>query len=207
MIPWLAMTTGAPRDLSRCLFCGTRLDARVACGKCGRESPPLDAPRARELHVTCPRCFIGLELSSQTGPQVQGSAAEFLYCIGCHGAFVPPFDWGTLVEHAATTQAKDDLAPVAGEELKVLPPEQGLAHGALQERIGCPVCRVDMERSIFPGAQEVVDVCGLHGIWFDAAELSAVLRDSAKASGEPTEDRRVKQHTAISRFARMIRGD
>lgn len=196
---------GKPRDQSRCLFCGSRLDARVSCSTCGREAPPLDAPRAAELAaarvggVACPRCFIGLELSREE------NGGEFLYCIGCHGCFVPSGDWGVLVDDAAH---KTDDAPLAGAELKVLPPEQGLSHGALHERVGCPVCRTDMERANLPQSNETVDICSIHGIWFDAAELSAVLRESASAPGDseaPT-DRKGRQRSAIARFARLVTG-
>ncbi len=194
-----------PRDQSRCLFCGSRLDARVSCGTCGREAPPLDAPRAHELAspksggVTCPRCFIRLELERQE------NGAEFLYCIGCHGCFVPSGDWGVLVDDAAE---RTDDAPGLGAELKVLPPEQGLTHGALHERVGCPVCRTDMERATFPHASEVVDICSLHGIWFDAAEMQAVLRESTRppVDSEAPTDRKGRQRSAIARFARLVTG-
>jgi Zn-finger nucleic acid-binding protein len=196
------MSTGAPpRDRSRCLFCGARLDARVVCPKCKRDAPEAGAVRAAELDVSCPRCFIHLDVASQPGD------AEFLYCVGCHGCFVPPGEWGLMVEHAAETT---DDAPLAGEELKVLPAAQGLTHGALHAKVACPVCRVDMERAVFPGATAEVDICASHGLWFDAAELVAVLRESARPQGDGASpdraDRRDRQRSAISTFARLVSG-
>jgi Zn-finger nucleic acid-binding protein len=200
------------RDTERCLFCGARIDARVDCPSCGREAPPPDAERAETLHVSCPRCFIGLELEKPTGDE-----GAFLYCIGCHGCFVPPVDWGLILEGAARSAgAKEDEGAtphVAGEELKALPPEQGLARGALASEIDCPVCRAQMERIKYAGREEV-DVCGRHGIWFDAAELSSVLRESARppsteksaAPADSKEDKRQKQRSAIGIFARMLLG-
>jgi Zn-finger nucleic acid-binding protein len=205
---------GKRRDTERCLFCGVRIDARVDCPSCGREAPPADAERAEALSVSCPRCFIGLELEKPTGDE-----GAFLYCIGCHGCFVPPVDWGLILESAARSSgAKEDeeaTPHVAGDELKALPPEQGLARGALASEIDCPVCRLQMERIKYADREEV-DVCGRHGIWFDAAELASVLRESvrpppdtektAAAPASAKEDKRQEQRSAIGRFARMILG-
>jgi Zn-finger nucleic acid-binding protein len=202
------------RDTERCLFCGTRFEAHVTCPSCGEEAPPADAPRAEALHVSCPRCFIGLELEKPTGDE-----GAFLYCIGCHGCFVPPVDWGLILEHAAhAAGSKDKDTHVAGEELKALPPEQGLTRGALTSEINCPVCRLQMFRFRYAGREEV-DVCKRHGIWFDAAELASVLRESARppsteespkaapaTADAPKEDKRQKQRSAIGVFARMLLG-
>ena len=43
--------------------------------------------------------------------------------------------------------------------------------------VRCPDCDRTMNRTMFArGAQVVVDVCRDHGTWFDAGELSKVIR-------------------------------
>ena len=49
----------------------------------------------------------------------------------------------------------------------------------------CPCCRCDMERATFAARSGIsVDVCIVHGIWFDAGELFQTVRWLAE--GRPT---------------------
>src|SRR5580704_9288444 len=114
-----------------CLFCGSEIEGKNRSSMCGREPAPADAPRAKDLHVSCPRCFIGLEQKDLPND------ASFLYCIGCHGCFVPPADFGAMIRSLASLGDDDDELP--GAELNVLPAGQGLNHGALEYELACPV--------------------------------------------------------------------
>jgi len=154
-----------------CLFCGSEIEGKSRCPACGEKPAPSDAPRAKELlNISCPRCFIGLEQKELPND------ASFLYCIGCHGCFVPPVDFGAMIRSLASLGDEDEELP--GAELNVLPAGQGLHHGVLSFELACPVCAETMKRATFARANEVIDVCKLHGIWFDAAELSHVMKES-----------------------------
>jgi Zn-finger nucleic acid-binding protein len=155
----------APR---RCLRCGART-AGDRCVRCGAPAPPEGALRADALRIDCPRCGIALEPS-----RLAEWSAGFVYCVGCHGCFVPPADWEILVDRIAP------LGAVPGDELA--PVEKG---PRLDGEIPCPVCRRTMERVRYDGGELVVDVCDLHGIWFDAAELAQALRETERDEGAP----------------------
>ncbi len=152
----------------RCLRCGQRI-AGETCTRCGAPAPARDAERAAELRVDCPRCGIALEAS-----RIADWGAGFVYCVGCHGCFVPPRDWELLVDYASP------LGRVAGDELTEV--ERG---PNLRSDVPCPVCRATMERVRYAGEDLSVDVCDLHGIWFDALELAAALRATEKDDGMP----------------------
>ncbi len=194
--------TGSAPDLaSRCLSCGGFF-TEGRCAACNAPAPPAGAPRARELQVVCPRCFIGLELQ-----ETPDEPAALLYCIGCHGCFVPPVDWALMLEHTSS------LGPVPGEDLAPLPAEQGPQRDALGELATCPVCRAAMERVPFDGHRGLpVDVCRVHGIWFDAAELADAVRDAAGLAA-PSPDEAPASEAArgalagvLSRVRRLLGG-
>ncbi|MCS7238770.1 MAG: hypothetical protein NZ899_10950 [Thermoguttaceae bacterium] len=43
----------------------------------------------------------------------------------------------------------------------------------------CPVCKQLMNRRCQYGTSVIVDICGRHGLWFDADELATVLKSGA----------------------------
>lgn len=153
------------RRATRCLACGARQGGET-CANCGVDCPTDGAPRASEVRADCPRCFVALELS-----RFPEWDAGFVYCVGCHGCFVPPIDWAVMLDRIGP------FGRVPGDELAPLPEGQGPRAGVLEDEVSCPVCRGRMTRVEFgPGEALPIDVCTMHGIWFDASELATALR-------------------------------
>jgi Zn-finger nucleic acid-binding protein len=50
-----------------------------------------------------------------------------------------------------------------------------------QRVVGCPECMIDMQKLHIPSAACEVDLCPLHGTWFDTHELEDVMRAYARA--------------------------
>jgi Zn-finger nucleic acid-binding protein len=177
--------------------------ARVACAGCGAEhvvagagsrrgsSPSIDtpyrapgvrppaaerAPKAartdrgageRPSGSACPRCAAPLE-----GPAGEG----VLSCGDCGGVFVSHDELDAALEREKKTATFDPRAgaALAIDEVRYLP---------------CPRCGDRMSRSLFgKRSGVVVDVCKMHGIWFDADELAraAHFLDEAGARKAPT---------------------
>ncbi len=106
----------------------------------------------------CPRC--GDDLAArEAGGKVVGA------CDAGHGLFVAH---ATLRELQASARA----APAVGASLDV---DAAFVEGETRT-LRCPRCGDAMtRRASARGAGVVVDVCGEHGVWFDAGELKAAL--------------------------------
>ncbi|MEM9462043.1 MAG: zf-TFIIB domain-containing protein [Myxococcota bacterium] len=65
-----------------------------------------------------------------------------------------------------------------------------------QPRAPCPVCRKPMRLVLATTAKVNVDVCSMHGVWFDGDDLAAVLRAVAHSMGKPVPDAlgRLEEH-------------
>ncbi len=174
--PGVAMRVRA----TRCLGCGARCSGE-RCASCGVECPGEAAPRASEVRADCPRCFVALELS-----QFSEWDAGFVYCVGCHGCFVPPIDWAVMLDRVA------GFGRVPGDELAPVPAAEGLRPGALADRVSCPVCRQRMDRVTVAKSDALpIDICIAHGIWFDASELAIALRAVDRGDDAPIGTREV----------------
>jgi len=112
-------------------------------------------------------------------------------------------DWDTLVSMV-------DAGERAKEMGSMVPPPPGSGHEAnkLFEPVGCPACRAPAERLTFAArSKTVIDVCVEHGIWFDAAELVAVLdflrtrHERGDAPEEPDKDAMLAQYRAATERA------
>lgn len=178
-----------------CASCDVRLD-RVRCGRCFHLQPPgaFDCGRcgaALELEVVldpldlvCPRCARPLE-----GP---GSVDEHAECARCGGLFVT----------RATLEAILAAAEIGG----ALPDEERRPTRPLDEvrYLSCPSCRKTMNRTNFGRVSGViVDVCKMHGTWFDAGELTRVVEfvsrggmNKARARAEAERQAEVKERSA-----------
>ena len=140
----------------------------------------------RELGVPtrpCPRCGFALVPQSVLDARLES-------CPGCDGIFVGR----PLIPRLL------DPLDLGGEVLATFPPglPSTAVHGPMY--VKCPHCLVVMNRRQFAtGAKVVVDICRIHGIWFDADELRAVAA-FAEAGGmeraAAIEERRREQQRA-----------
>jgi Zn-finger nucleic acid-binding protein len=132
-------------------FAGARF-----CSRCRAElhaEPLLDVTDA-----PCPRC------TKPLGSTPEGGVCE---CLACGGLFVDHTAFAAL---AAERDA--EARPYAG----LAPPPPMSATDVDVHYVKCPVCTKVMNRINFGRRSGVVvDVCGLHGTWFDAGELTRVL--------------------------------
>ena len=98
-------------------------------------------------------------------------------CPGCHGLFVPPRAWCSLV-----------AAPALAIDVCRRLPGAAVSPSALVQLVPCPTCGKQMERGRFAASSGVViDVCHDHGVWLDGGELRAVIDHAARrASGQAT---------------------
>jgi Zn-finger nucleic acid-binding protein len=132
-------------------FTGARFCAR--CGQHLELEPLLDASDA-----PCPRCAKPLRAAQDGG---------VFECGACGGLFV---DHAAFAALAADREA--ETKPFAA------PPRSSTLVGPDVEvhYVKCPVCAEVMNRLNFGRRSGViVDVCKLHGTWFDAGELTRVL--------------------------------
>ena len=111
----------------------------------------------------CPRCPKAILTSGSIGP----SDVQVHECRACGGAFVDERSYCAMLDAVA-----------AGESLELgrfvpLPPGK---ERPLLGLVSCPTCGAEMDRARF-GARSslVIDVCGAHGIWLDAAELVSLV--------------------------------
>jgi Zn-finger nucleic acid-binding protein len=128
----------------------------ICCSGCGRE---LDlSPPTRKVSEACPRC--GEKLDA-----IYHERGLALDCSACGGQFA---------EHSLLKDLLQQRARLA-ELLPRRPRRMELAMDAVKY-LSCPKCGQMMNRKNFGGTSGViVDVCTLHGTWFDAGELAAVL--------------------------------
>lgn len=152
-----------------CPVCASRIgDRQRFCHSCGTRIAP-EAVAGGRSEFSCPSCKPERRLSSRRIPEA-ATALAMLECGSCAGVWLghPTFD--ALQERARREVVPESLA-VAGrpESPRPRPPEK-VAYRP------CPVCRKLMVRRAFAGSSGVVlDVCGTHGLWFDAEELDGVL--------------------------------
>jgi Zn-finger nucleic acid-binding protein len=89
------------------------------------------------------------------------------HCASCGGLFVAAKEWTELLEVATVVEAAiidtTGATPLSSSQIFPL--------------AACPACRTTMERATFAARSSIsVDVCIVHGIWFDAGELFQTLR-------------------------------
>ena len=177
-----ACSAPASKKASACAYCGAQIvlpapkgsDApaqrRTFCVRCGQLYPsplgkcPRCPPSSNEMPAgRCPRCRRDLE------PMRMGTAIVDK-CPGCGGHW---FD-GDEIEHAAdlTTQG------VSREEAAGM--RRSIPAGSEIERVvkylRCVRCdEVLSRRQVVQRAGIIIDVCRVHGVWFDGGELEKFL--------------------------------
>ena len=153
-----------------CPVCAARIgDQQRFCHSCGTRIAP-EAVAGGRTEFSCPSCKPARQLSSRRIPD-STTALAMLECGSCAGVWLghPTFD--ALQERARREVVPEPLATAAGRPGTGRSP----APGKVTYR-PCPVCRKLMVRRAFAGSSGVIlDVCGSHGLWFDAAELESTL--------------------------------
>jgi Zn-finger nucleic acid-binding protein len=159
----------------RCQRCfSLQAPGTFACTRCSHAlelEPLLDATDA-----PCPRCQNPLEVTP-------GEDRRTHECPRCGGLFVPRDALAEILSSAEIGGAVDahgGTMPVAGHP------------AALDEvrYLACPLCHTSMNRVNFGKVSGViVDVCKIHGTWFDAGELTRVVAFAAGGGLERTRAR------------------
>jgi Zn-finger nucleic acid-binding protein len=151
---------------SYCLACGTEL---------GLEPLAVDG----EARLSCPRC---------TGRSLDGFSngdGPLYDCAGCGGQFVDPQTLRTMVErHRARSDGGGGSSTSRHRETRVA-------------YLRCPVCRELMHRRNFGRTSGViVDVCEIHGTWFDVGELPWILGFVARGGPRTSATRGTRRERA-----------
>jgi len=196
--PYRAGSSGG----TQCTACGAELvaDARL-CAQCGAERPAVRCASCMTLNAigseACASCgeALGLEPEPEPtqllcprgcGPLAALGADEIAECERCGGIFV---ENETLAKLVAPSIRRPEL-----------PPETEVTYRP------CPSCNVRMNRTIFgKSSGVVVDVCKLHGTWFDARELTASLAFVEMGGIELVEKREKMRHEEERRRAEVER--
>lgn len=134
----------------------------TACMQCGVDLA-LE-PEAEATRLLCPRGCGGLVAIS-----------DVCECERCGGIFVENTALAGLVERHRPKEEPDALRdPRRGDRrASITPPVIALEPVVY---LPCPTCNVRMNRTVFGKSSGViVDVCKVHGTWFDARELTASL--------------------------------
>lgn len=143
----------------RCGYCfELSFPGDLHCRGCGQELGLHPVPEQSGLG--CPDCKVPLHA-------YQASAGELLACEACGGQMVPHTLLRALVEQreALGRAVPSPMATPRGNPLS----------DPVRYR-PCPSCAQLMNRKNFGGTSGVVvDVCSLHGTFFDAGELPRVL--------------------------------
>ena len=142
--------------------------------------------------MRCPRCQHPLEIAPGDDPRLHE-------CPRCGGMFVRREYLTEMLCNAELGGGlrESGLRPKALDEVRYLP---------------CPLCHASMNRVNFGRVSGViVDVCKMHGTWFDAGELTRVIAFAAAGGLEKTRQQRgageARGASARHRGARAAGGD
>ena len=161
-----------------CAACGAPLatsavfpggSVRCDCGATSKVSGAPDhaaqggAYRVAAAHdVACPRCG---------GALIDDVAGHELACAACGGVFV---DHDALAARVDAARAEGQTSPA--ETAAVLHRARAASFEVEVRYLPCACCAKTMNRMNFgKHSGIVVDVCKVHGTWFDAGELEGVL--------------------------------
>lgn len=137
--------------------------------------------------LNCPHCKTALNLEHQYGAH---------HCSQCEGGFVTTQTLANLLRETRGSRPS-----------KYKPP--GLDLSAPIIRLNCPQCDTPMLRKNYGEASGViVDICRVHGIWFDRRELAQVLAFAASGAmdnAEASAQQRMVGHKRLDDFAYRLR--
>lgn len=182
-------------DARACGACGFEPSA-VRCGNCfslvasgGQSCTHCGATLAPEPELEprgelCPRCGGGL-FTLETGE------ARLLECKRCGGSFVGHEALASIVAAHRGAVPRVSGVPTPDRPVAYLP---------------CPECRGRMNRAVFGRKSGViVDVCKVHGTWFDARELTAVIAFVEHGGIERAKKQELLEREQARRRARIER--
>lgn len=156
---------GAPPTMAiRCLYCGgVRPSAEAACATCGDAQACDATPASAADRLHCPRCRTVLAA-------INVDSTLVFQCPSCLGCFVSVHAWSVILQRVSEGQPP----PLPG--FVPLPPGRELPAERLMAEVSCSRCGRPTDRATF-GVRSgvVVDICAMHGIWFDAAEITRAL--------------------------------
>jgi Zn-finger nucleic acid-binding protein len=153
----------AERDRNTiCPQCAARIaDAARFCSSCGTRIDPQPIALVA-TSAACPACVPPRPLHSRAFPE---PPANVLECPACGGLWLSRELWSAL-ELRARREATPAVVPRGAANV---------AAGPVVYR-DCPICADKMHRRNYGGRSGViVDLCGRHGLWFDAEELARAL--------------------------------
>lgn len=107
---------------------------------------------------TCPRCRETLVKSDR--------AEGVAYCEKCGGVFADVPATQRIVSTMDRTLQEIGFRAALGKERKKHEPRE----------LTCPECLIVMQQQRMESAAYTVDVCPMHGTWFDTGELEDVMR-------------------------------
>lgn len=215
----------------RCSSCGgARTKGDRACGFCGADFTIHE----QDLHTVCPECLTRISdrakfcHSCGTAIVVTGGtgAAEdkecptcgpekhlfhrnvgerkvpFLECHVCAGMWLTPDSFRLLADEARDRVLPPELTGSDGnaESDDTLGPQQGRMYRK------CPDCSEWMHRKNFGSRSGViVDLCKLHGVWFDNGELVRLL-GWIKGGGEKLANQRAAEEAKAQQSSSYHQG-
>lgn len=169
-----------------CTQCGAGLPAKSAvCAYCGtfyersRASRPSKPAKQRSdlAALGCPRCYQGLR-------RRRLGAADVDLCHRCGGLWVDHVAMSMLMRHRDwSTRAARRVDHRQRLRQRSRAVRKRLRRYAAEHPgpIACPQCHRAMQLESIGGQRKrYVDVCERHGTWFDARELSDLLRLGAR---------------------------
>lgn len=165
-----------PRCLSR-VFHGHK-----HCPECGTELSLVATVEPREDRA-CPRC------DQQLGGRLVGDIVVD-ECVACHGLWL---------DHVAVKRIVTDRAQARAEALMGALPTtfKYEKQPAGRMYIKCPACRQVMNRKLFAaGSGVVIDVCSVHGAFFDIGELPRIIEYVMQGGLEKAERKEIDRQKA-----------
>jgi Zn-finger nucleic acid-binding protein/ribosomal protein L40E len=190
-----------------CPSCMTRVSNRARyCHHC---ATPI-APQGKVGEPTdqrCPACRVRHKLNSRS---LGESSVSLLECPHCAGIWL-----GQEAFRLVADRSRDDTLPeelIAESAAALRPMTANEAAGVMRYR-RCPVCNKHMNRRNYGKRSGVIiDSCKNHGIWFDAAELGAILRwirkgGEDRSARKDLEDERARKRNQAIKLPVLERAD
>lgn len=187
-------------DKTQCEFCRSRLKTvgcasclglmflgNKFCGHCGAKAVTAEVINDENVGI-CPRCKVSLHA-------VQIDTAIIRECTKCGGFWSGIEAFENL---CADKEQQSAILCFIGKRIEQVPP-------SAVSYVPCPDCMALMNRSNFAKSSGVIiDLCKLHGVWFDADELPKII--NFINSGGLSRSRE-KERIAIDEERKALRDD